>query len=118
MANTLTLYGIPNCDTVKKARRWLDAEGIDYTFHDYKKSGVDATKLTAWIKTHGIDTIVNKRGTTWRKLPQETRDNMDETLALAVMEDQPAIIKRPVLEHNRGTLIGFSTDQYQQLLQN
>ena len=114
----MILYGISNCDTVRKTRKWLNERGIEYTFHDFRKDGLNPVQLRAWVAELGWETLINKRGTTWRKLPQETRDNMDETLALAVMEDQPAIIKRPVLEHSRGTLVGFSTDQYQQLLQN
>ena len=111
------LYGISNCDTVRKARKWLNERDIAYTFHDFRKDGLNPVQLRAWTSELGWETLVNKRGTTWRKLPQETRDNMDETLALAVMEDQPAVIKRPVLEHSRGTFIGFSTEQYQQLFQ-
>ena len=114
----MILYGISNCDTVRKTRKWLNERGIEYTFHDFRKDGLNPVQLRAWVAELGWETLINKRGTTWRKLPQETRDNMDETLALAVMEDQPAIIKRPVLEHSRGTLVGFSTNQYQQFLQN
>ena len=112
MANTLTLYGIPNCDTVKKARRWLDAEGIDYVFHDYKKSGVDATKLTSWIKTHGIDTIVNKRGTTWRKLDESERDGLNDAKAVKLLLEHSSMIKRPILENGKTTLVGFDQGRY------
>lgn len=112
------LYGISNCDTVRKTRKWLNERAIDYSFHDLRKDGLNPVQLRAWVAELGWETLLNKRGTTWRKLPQETRDNMNETLALAVMEDQPVIIKRPVLEHSRGTVVGFSTEQYQQLFQN
>lgn len=112
------IYGISNCDTVRKTRKWLNERAIDYSFHDFRKDGLNPVQLRAWVAELGWETLLNKRGTTWRKLPQETRDNMDETLALAVMEDQPAIIKRPVLEHSRGTVVGFSAEQYQQLFQN
>lgn len=111
------LYGISNCDTVRKARKWLNERDIDYRFHDFRKDGVNPVQLRAWVAELGWETLVNKRGTTWRKLPQETRENMDETLALVVMEDEPAIIKRPVLEHSQGTFVGFSTEHYQQLFQ-
>ncbi len=116
MANTLTLYGIPNCDTVKKARRWLDAEGIDYTFHDYKKSGVDATKLTAWIKTHGIDTIVNKRGTTWRKLEESQRESLNDTKAVKLLQEHSSMIKRPILDNGKTSLVGFDQERYMETL--
>ena len=103
---------------MRKTRQWLNERDIEYTFHDFRKDGLNPVQLRAWVAALGWETLLNKRGTTWRKLPQETRDNMDKTLALAVMEEQPAIIKRPVLEHSRGTLIGFSSDHYQQLFQN
>lgn len=113
-----TLYGISNCDTVRKARKWLNEREIDYTFHDFRKDGLNPVQLRQWANELGWETLVNRRGTTWRKLPEETRDNMDETLALAVMEDQPAIIKRPVLEIGERLVVGFSPDHYQQLFQN
>nr|CAA6829024.1 MAG: FIG138056: a glutathione-dependent thiol reductase [uncultured Thiotrichaceae bacterium] len=112
------LYGISNCDTIRKARKWLKERDIEYTFHDFRKDGLNPVQLRAWVDELGWETLINKRGTTWRKLPDETRENMDETLALAVMEDQPAIIKRPVLDTASQTTIGFSEDQYRQIFQN
>ncbi len=116
MAATITLYGIPNCDSVKKARRWLDAEGIDYTFHDYKKSGVDAAKLSTWIKTHGLDTIVNKRGTTWRKIDDSTREGLTEAAAVKLLKEHTSMIKRPILENGETTLVGFDQNRYLEIL--
>lgn len=114
----MILYGISNCDTVRKARKWLDEREIAYEFHDFKKKSVNPVQLRAWVSEHGWETILNKRGTTWRKLPEETRENMDETLALVVMEEQTSIIKRPILETSTRTLVGFKPEVYQQLLQN
>lgn len=111
------LYGISNCDTVRKARKWLDEREIAYRFHDFRKDGLNPVQLRAWVTELGWEALVNKRSTTWRQLPQQTRDNMDETLALAVMEDQPALIKRPVLLTSQATLIGFDAAAYQQRFQ-
>lgn len=117
MMNEVTLYGIPNCDTVRKARKWLKERAIDHQFHDVRKDGLNPVQLRAWVAELGWETLVNKRGTTWRQLPEETRDNMDETLALVVMEDQPAIIKRPVLDLGERRIVGFKADQYTHLFQ-
>lgn len=113
-----TLYGIPNCDTVKKARRWLDKRAIPYDFHDFRKDGLNPVQLRAWVAELGWETLVNRRGTTWRQLPEQTREHMDETLALAVMEDQPAIIKRPVLDLGNRRVVGFVAEHYQYIFQN
>lgn len=112
----ITIYGIPNCDTMKKARRWLEANGVEYTFHDYKKLGVPEKKLRAWVKQAGWETVLNKRGTTWRKLDDELRNSVDTESAIRIMLEHPAIIKRPVLESGRQLLIGFKENDYQQLL--
>ena len=104
----IELYGIPNCDTVKKARKWLDANGIDYAFHDYKKEGADPAKLTAWIADKGIDVVLNKRGTTFRKLSDAEKAAADDAgSAVALLEANPSMIKRPVAEHAGGILVGF-----------
>ena len=108
----VTVYGIKNCDTVKKACRKLDALGVDYTFHDYKKSGVESATLEAWIAERGIDVLINKRGTTWRKLPESTRDSLDATSSVAVMQKHTSVIKRPVIEHGGALIVGFDEDLY------
>ena len=112
----IKIYGIPNCDTMKKARRWLEANGIEYDFHDYKKLGVPEKNLKSWVKHTGWETILNKRGTTWRKLDDEIKDNIDGAAAIQVMLNNPSIIKRPVLESGKLLLTGFNLDEYKQLL--
>ena len=113
MSNTnITMYGIKNCDTIKKARKWLDANGVDYQFHDYKKEGIQKKQLVAWIDQLGWEVLLNKRGTTWRKLPDDVKDNIDETSAITVMLENTSIIKRPVLDTGNTLLVGFSADEY------
>ena len=114
----ITVFGIPNCDTVKKARQWLADHGLNYQFHDFKKQGVPVDRLDAWLRSNGWETLVNRKGTTWRKLPEETRENMDEAIALVVMEELPSIIKRPLLDTGTRHVVGFSPDSYRQLFQN
>ena len=106
------LYGIKNCDSIKKARNYLEAHDITYTFHDFRSDGVNQIQLRAWVNELGWEKLLNKRSTTWRNLPDETKQNIDEILALAVMEDQPTIIKRPVLEMANQVMVGFSEKQY------
>ena len=109
----IDVYGIPNCDTVKKARVWLDAQGIDYTFHDYKKVGADAGKLANWIADKGVDVVLNKRGTTYRKLSDaEKEDAADPAKAAALLVQHPSMIKRPVVEHPQGILVGFKEEEW------
>lgn len=103
----LTVYGIPNCDTVKKARTWLESRAVPYAFHDYKKAGADAGKLAEWCAAAGWDKVLNRAGTTFRKLPDADKADLDQTKAIAVMLANPSCIKRPVLEHPGGLLVGF-----------
>ena len=107
-----TLYGIRNCDTMRKARRWLDAQGVEYAFHDVRSDGLDRATLQAWITALGWEQLLNRRGTTWRRLPETDRAGIDRKAAAAIMLEHPAIIKRPVLEHDGRLHLGFSTDSY------
>ena len=109
------LYGIKNCDTIKKARKYLESHNISYKFHDFREDGVNDIQLRAWVAELGWEKLINKRSTTWRNLPDETKENINELLALVVMEDQPTIIKRPVLEMSDQVVVGFSEKNYQTL---
>ena len=108
----LTMYGIPNCDTVKKARTWLDGRGLSYTFHDYKKMGIDKTKLEGWVQQAGWETLLNRAGTTFKKLPDADRENLTEKKAIALMLAQPSMIKRPVVEKKGRIVVGFKPELY------
>jgi Spx/MgsR family transcriptional regulator len=108
----LTLYGIPNCDTMKKARAWLDAHAIAYEFHDYRKAGITRAKLEAWAKVAGWEVLLNRAGTTFRALPQAVKKDVDARSAIALMVEQPSMIKRPVLERGATLLVGFSPEKY------
>ena len=110
---TVTVYGIPNGDTVKKARKWLDAQGIAYTFHDYKKAGADPAKLQSWVDAKGWETVLNRAGTTFRKLPDAQKDGLDAASAKALMLDQPAMIRRPLVDADGDLSVGFSADDWQ-----
>lgn len=110
---TLTLYGISNCDTVKKARRWLDGQGVAHRFHDVRKDGLDAARLQGWIDAVGWEKLLNKAGTTFRKLPDAQKAAIDGASAKALMLDQPAMIRRPVVESADGVSVGFSADDWQ-----
>ena len=111
----ITLYGIPNCDTMKKARVWLDGAGVDYAFHDYKKLGIDAKKLEGWAAKVGWEILLNKAGTTFRGLSDAQKTNLTEKKAIALMVAQPAMIKRPVLDKNGAIHVGFKPDLYAQI---
>ncbi len=111
----IDIYGIPNCDTMKKARRWLDAHQVEYTFHDYRKDGVPEEKLRQWVQKAGWETLLNRRGATWRKLPENLREQIDENSAVQVMLENPSAIKRPVLENGGTLLIGFNEREYESL---
>ncbi|HZR36216.1 MAG TPA: ArsC family reductase [Nevskia sp.] len=109
----VTIYGIKNCDTMKRARAWLEQRGVDYAFHDYKASGIDRKRLEAWVKAVGWEAVLNRAGTTFRKLPEAQRGNLTEAKAIALMLEQPSMIKRPVLETGRGApLVGFKPELY------
>ena len=103
----IDVYGIANCDTVKKARAWLEASGIDYAFHDYKKEGADPAKLATWSDAIGWEALLNRRGTTFRGLSEADKADIDRAKALRLMEASPSLIKRPVAEHSGGVLVGF-----------
>ena len=107
-----TLYGIKNCDTIKKARAWLTTNNIDYTFHDYRQNGLDSHWLEQTEQALGWELMLNKRGTTFRQLSEEQKQSVDKTAALALMLEFPAMIKRPILIHNDNYFIGFKADQY------
>jgi arsenate reductase (glutaredoxin) len=109
---TMILYGIPNCDTVKKARVWLDTHGIAYAFHDYKKAGADPAKLAAWCDAKGWAVILNRAGTTFKKLADTDKADLTQAKAIALMVAQPSMIKRPIVDYDGGTLVGFKPDEW------
>ncbi len=112
---SITIYGIKNCDTMKKAFRWLDENGVSYDFHDYKKQGIDTAILKKAIDAHGWDTVINRRGTTWRQLPDDVKNNMDAAGALNTANKNPSIIKRPLLAKDDEMHIGFQEDAYKKI---
>jgi len=109
---SITIYGIKNCDTMKKARAWLDAHGVAYDFHDYKTAGIDKGRLKQWSEKLGWEALLNRAGTTFRKLPDAEKEGLNETKALALMLAQPSMIKRPVLDLGGKLLVGFKPDVY------
>ncbi len=113
-----TLYGIKSCDTMKKARAWLDSHRIAYDFHDYKTAGIDRARLERWCAAVGWEILLNRAGTTFRKLPDERKAPLDERRAIGLMLEQPSMIKRPVLEWGRRLLVGFKPDEYQAAARN
>lgn len=109
----LTIYGIKNCDTMKKARAWLEAGGYDHVFHDYKLSGIDRETLEGWIRTHGWEVVLNRAGTTFRGLPDEDKRDLDADKAIRLMLGNPSMIKRPVLVKDSGeSQVGFKPEAY------
>ena len=110
---TVTLYGIPNCDTVKKARVWLDGRGIAYAFHDYKKQDADAAQIARWVAVAGWEKVLNRAGTTFRNLSESEKENLDPAKAIKVMTANPSCIKRPVVEHPGGLLVGFKPEEWE-----
>jgi len=114
-SKAVTIYGIKNCDTMKKARAWLDVRGVAYAFHDYKAAGIERGQLEAWSKVVGWEVLLNKAGTTFRALPEKDKDGLTEKKAIALMVAQPSMIKRPVLDVDGKLLVGFKTDQYEKM---
>lgn len=109
----IVIYGIKNCDTMKKARAWLDKHGVEYNFHDYKTEGIDKDRLARWSKVAGWEVLLNRAGTTFRKLPDADKANLTEKKAMALMLAQPSMIKRPVLEIGGKLLVGFKPESYE-----
>lgn len=112
---TTTLYGIKNCDTVKKARKWLDQAKVDYTFHDFREDGLDKKQARQWLDALGWETLVNKRSTTWKQLDSAQREAMDKSSALQAILKHPTLIKRPLLDLQGNYYVGFKESEYQQL---
>jgi arsenate reductase len=113
---SITLYGIPNCDTVKKARTWLETNGVDYRFHDFRSDGITPELVSGWLQDVSWEVLVNRKGTTWRKLDDEQKNAVnDAKSATALMLASPSVIKRPVLGGAGKTAVGFSADTYRQI---
>ncbi len=113
---SVTLYGIPNCDTVKKARDWLQLNGIAYCFHDYKKHGADPERIARWVAAAGWERVINRAGTTFRKLADGDKQDLDAAKAIAIMAASPSCIKRPLLEYSDGLLVGFRPEEWETAL--
>ena len=112
MTKSTTIYGIKNCDTMKKARAWLDGHGVAYSFHDYKTAGISKEQLSRWADELGWETLLNRAGTTFRKLPDADKEGLNERKALSLMLAQPSMVKRPVLEVGAKLLVGFKPEVY------
>ena len=110
------MYGIPNCDTIKKARAFLDANNLSFEFHDYKKQGVSPAQLKRCCEVFGYENVLNRRGTTWRKLDAETKANINEANAILLMQELPSMIKRPLLDTGEKLVLGFKQSEYESLL--
>jgi arsenate reductase len=115
VAKTITIYGIKNCDTMKKARAWLDGHGVAYGFHDYKTAGIERGRLEGWAVKVGWESLLNRAGTTFRKLPDKDKEGLTENKAIALMVAQPSMIKRPVLDVGGKFLVGFKPEQYAEM---
>ena len=107
-----TVYGIPNCDAMRRARRWLDERGVAHAFHDYKKAGIEPARLEAWCARVGWDQLLNRRGTTYRKLDEAAREGIDEAKAIRLMAEHPSLVRRPVIEHGDEVIVGFDETLY------
>ena len=112
---SVTLYGIPNCDTVKKARTWLEQAGINYDFHDFRKDGLSKEQVVAWIDELGWETLLNKRSTSWKALDEDLRSNMDASAALTTILESPTLIKRPLLDDGKARKVGFKAADYENI---
>ena len=112
----ITIYGIKNCDTMKKARAWLDRHGVEHAFHDYKEAGIERARLEQWCEEAGWETLLNRAGTTFRKLPDAQKTGLDARKAITLMMAQPSMIKRPVLDIGKRRMVGFKTDAYESAL--
>src|ERR1700744_5682513 len=112
---TVKIFGIKNCDTMKKARTWLEGHKVDYRFHDYKSAGIDRPMLEGWVKKVGWEVLLNRAGTTFKKLPNADKEGLTEKKAIALMLAQPSMIKRPILERGSKLLAGFNADLYEKL---
>jgi arsenate reductase (glutaredoxin) len=117
MSTSVTVYGIKACDTMKKARAWLEAHAVPYVFHDYELRGIDHDTLQAWVRSVGWETLLNRAGTTYRKLPDASKADLDQSKAIALMLAQPSMIKRPVLETDGRLIVGFTPETYSMRLQ-
>ena len=111
----ITVFGIKNCDTIKKARNWLTDQGIEYQFHDFRANGIDRDRIETWIQQTGWETVLNRRGTTWRKLDAAIQDTVNRDNVAALLAEHPAMIKRPVLDIDGDISIGFKPDLYQSI---
>ncbi len=111
----IKIYGIKNCDTVKKAKKWFDEKGVDYVFHDYRKDGIDEAMVTKFVNELGIDKVLNTRGTTWRKLPDNVKENLDDAGAIKLLAENEAMIKRPIFDLGERLYIGFSKTNQEEL---
>ncbi len=112
----MIMYGIPNCDTIKKARAFLNKNNLYYEFHDYKKQGVDTGLLKHWCDSFGYENVLNRRGTTWRKLDDETKASINQETAILLMQELPSMIKRPILDTGKKLVLGFVQSEYESLL--
>jgi arsenate reductase len=111
----VTIYGIRNCDTMRRAMRWLDEQGVEYRFHDVRKAGLDRATLEAWAADLGWEALLNRRGQLWRKVPEPVRERIDRDSALALMLDDPGIVRRPVLDTGERRYLGFSPERYREI---
>ena len=112
MKNSITLFGIPNCDTVKKARTWLEQESISFTFHNFKKDGLKQAQVEVWLQKIDLERLINRKGTTWRNLPETTKNNVTERNAVELAIGNPSIIKRPLVTSGEKILLGFSEEDF------